>query len=120
DKLLLNKAIRAATSGVMDEYNNHLTSMLSSEDLDADSKQKITEAISFNNMVADVYDTHASLVGANIIAENRANYFIQDRVIKEMESLLPEYYKAYEERLDRQARQGLKDVEIDGSTSYAD
>ncbi len=120
DKLLLNKAVRAASAGVMDEFNSHLSTMLSSEDLDAESKQKITEAIAFNNVIAGVFDEHASFAGVNLIVENRANSIIQDRALKDIEQTLPELYEAYEARLDSQAKQSLKDVELDGSMSYSD
>lgn len=107
DTLLLNKAVRAASTGTTDVLNQQFTALLNSEELTADDKLALQKAIDFNNYIADTYDAHIQYNNKSSIIENRGNKAMLENYKNEIMESLPGLENNYNVTVDRVARQML-------------
>lgn len=119
DKLFMNKAVRAAVSGLTGEFSNHIDLLASSSEIDADSRAILQEAKAFNEMIGDLHDAHLSKVGKSGILANRAtHYILEQRKNKVINEILPEMERQVEEAIERKARQKLGETDEEISTEF--
>lgn len=113
DTLLLNKAVKAASSGTTEVLNDSLQKLMNSEDLTAEDKQELQKAIAFNNRIADTFDAHVQYANKKDIIANRGNMELLAGYKQEIVDSLSNLEKDYNEALERQVRK-----EISSETDY--
>lgn len=116
DKLLINKSVRAATTGTSQILTDTLTEMLKSDEYSAEDKVNIQKSIQLNEMIADIHDKHRGYAGVNRIVENRANkqIFSEHRLAHETGELL-QAKEAYNKMIERENRGIAKTMEAQRS-----
>lgn len=114
DTLLLNKAVKAASSGTTEVLNKSLTDLLNNENMTAEDKQELQKAIAFNNLIADNFDAHIQMPNKKEIIENRGNRFLLENYKQDIVSSLSTLEQEYDQALERQIRK-----EISSESEYA-
>lgn len=117
DTLLLNKAVKAATSGTTDVLNESFSKLMNTPELNNEDRAELTKAISFNNKIADYYDAHVQFSNLTGILSNRANKEMMENNKKEILDSLSSLENDYNQTLDRVARQQLNTDNTDYSIS---
>ena len=107
DTLLLNKSVKAASSGTTEVLNNSLKKLMDNENLDEHDKMELQKAINFNNRIADIFDAHVQYNNKSSIIENRGNKELLESYKQEILQSLPKLQEEYDSTLDRVARQQL-------------
>jgi len=121
DTLLLNKSVRAATSGTTEVLNKSLQDLMQNKELSPEDKQELQKAIDFNNKIADTFDAHIKYANKKGIIENRGNRELLENYKQDLISSLPILEKEYNEALERQIRKELSSENSDYSnTNYSE
>lgn len=117
EKMLLNKAVRAASFGTSTELSNALIELSNNKEFTEEQRNDFKEAVNLNEMVADLHDKYLYYHGTSNIIQNRANKFLIDKHLRDyqarnQQTILNEYNKG----LQVVAERSLRNQGVDLST----